>query len=47
MEYKVLENLVNIKMKNFIDENKNATQLFEKRDIKNGLLHPAEFGVYK
>lgn len=47
MEYKVLENLVNIKMKNFIDEYKNAAQLFENRDVKNRLLHPAEYGVYK
>lgn len=47
MEYKVLENLVNIKMKNFIDEYKNAAQLFENRDVKNGLLHPAEYGMYK
>lgn len=34
-------------MKNFIDEYKNAAQLFENSDVKNGLLHPAEYGMYK
>lgn len=47
MEYKVLENLVTIKLKNFIAEYENACQLFENEDVKNGLLHPGEYGMYK
>lgn len=47
MEYTVLENLVEIKLKNFIEEYKNTSKLFENTDVQNRLLHPGEYGIYK
>lgn len=47
MEYKVLENLVTIKLENFISEYKNTGKLFENEDVHNKLLHPGEYGMYK
>lgn len=47
MEYKVLENLVNVKLENFITEYKNTSKLFENEDVQNGLLHAGEYGMYK
>lgn len=47
MEYKVAENLMRIKLQNFISEYKNASKLFENTDVKNKLLHPGEYGIYK
>ncbi len=47
MEYKVAENLMRIKLQNFINEYKNTSKLFENTDVKNKLLHPGEYGIYK
>lgn len=47
MEYRNLQTLIDIKITNFINEYKNVNRLFENSDVKNGLLHPGEYGVYK
>lgn len=47
MEYKVLENLVEMKLQNFVNEYYNASKLFQNKDVKNNLLHPSEYGMYK
>lgn len=47
MEYRVVENLMQIKLKNFINKYKNASKLFENDGVKNKLLHPGEYGIYK
>ena len=47
MEYRNLQTLIDIKITNFVNEYKNANPLFENSDVKNGLLHPGEYGIYK
>ncbi|MDY5484100.1 MAG: DUF6602 domain-containing protein [Clostridium sp.] len=47
MEYNNLKTLVDVKVKNFVNEYKETSVLFENTDVKNGLIHPGEFGVYK
>ena len=47
MEYRNLQTLIDIKIANFINEYENTNQLFKNSDVKNGLLHPGEYGIYK
>lgn len=47
MKYKVLEDLIMIKLENFISEYKNSSKLFANEENKNNLLHPGEYGMYK
>ena len=47
MEYSIFENLITIKLSNFINEYKNASKLFENTNVRNRLLHPGEYGMYK
>ena len=47
MEYRNLQTLSDIKIANFINEYTNANQLFENSGVRNRLLHPGEYGIYK
>lgn len=47
MKFKVIEDLVNTKLENFVSEYRNSNKLFENKDVQNGLLHPGEYGMYK
>lgn len=47
MEYKILKSLVDVKLKKFVSEYGNVCKLFENTDVKNNLIHPGEYGMYK
>ena len=47
MEHRSLQLLVETNIKNFINEYESAPSLFEKSEVKNNLIHPGEYGLYK
>ncbi|EXG84077.1 hypothetical protein K413DRAFT_0789 [Clostridium sp. ASBs410] len=47
MEYQILENIVNCRLDRFIAQYKDSSRLFENSDVRNNLIHPGEYGIYK